>query len=584
MMTALIATALALVGLFAPLLTPSTARAQDRWNKISTSRIGWAVRQTTFDLTGRDLRAKAVRFAITEGTVRLDAATIHYAGASPVVVRLSPPLTLADGDTSRPFATTDDERVVQKVTLDLGLIGATAGTSTIEMWALQSADAAIVKAPVEAPRRYYRKSARPAAPPVAEESAPPGTDGAPPRSRGLTGEPTGGSGPPSTSAPPPPSPRAPPSAASRAPAPKQPPAARAAPPSDKPYTEIDVFFGTDRKREADRAKFDRAVAAFGTGRARALSLGKAVITVPKQGRDRGSIPRPEWDLVVARFALRAEDLARDFTVLAVDVLDRDRFTSEVRSKLATSRRFRNQAFVFIHGYFVAFDDALFRAAQIAHDLEFDGVPFVYSWPSVAGLSGYILDRGRARDARDHLREFMDNIARDTGASEVHLIAHSMGADPLLEVLRDIARSEPAAAPGQRPRFGEIILAAPDVTRDSFEQIAQQITGIRRGLTLYASANDKAMRASRFTRLGESPAGHVPRSGPVVVPEADTIDVTELDTSFFGVNHTTFAEREPLLGDIQRLIQSGLRPPAARGARFKAVASPTGGYWRFERQP
>ena len=127
----------------------------------------------------------------------------------------------------------------------------------------------------------------------------------------------------------------------------------------------------------------------------------------------------------------------------------------------------------MHGYFVTFDDALFRAAQISYDLDFDGIPFVYSWPSVAGLTGYVLDRGRARDARDQLREFIDTVAKESGAKEVHLIAHSMGADPLLEVLRDISRSEPQIARSGKPRFGEIILAAPDVTRESFELIARR---------------------------------------------------------------------------------------------------------------
>src|SRR5690606_31867120 len=142
-----------------------------------------------------------------------------------------------------------------------------------------------------------------------------------------------------------------------------------------------------------------------------------------------------------------------------------------------------------------------------------------------------LDRGRARDARDQLREFVDLIAKESGAKEVHLIAHSMGADPLLEVLRDIQRSEPQVATGGRPRFGEIILAAPDITRESFELIAGQITGLRRGMTLYASSSDRAMTVSRWTRLGESPAGYVPSSGPVVVPgAADTIDISSLDTS------------------------------------------------------
>jgi esterase/lipase superfamily enzyme len=360
-----------------------------------------------------------------------------------------------------------------------------------------------------------------------------------------------------------------------------------APEPDKKYTEVDIFFGTDRNKDADRVKFGRNVASFGSGSSNQLTLGKAVVTVPKEGREKGSIPRPEWDFIIARYSFRNEDPDRDFTVLAVDVLDRNAFIREARAKLSASRRFAGQALVFVHGYSVLFDDALFRAAQIAHDLEFDGVPFVYSWPSAGGVMGYILDRGRARDARDQLREFVSIIAKESGAKEVHLIAHSMGADPLLEVLRDLHRSEPPPTSTPKPPlFGEIILAAPDVTRDSFERIAAQITGLRRGMTLYASSRDRALTVSGWARLGEPPAGYVSSAGPVVVPDAaDTIDISSLDTSFFGLNHSTFADREALLGDMRRLISSGMRPPSTRGPEFEQIDVKGGGgshYWRYNK--
>jgi esterase/lipase superfamily enzyme len=36
-----------------------------------------------------------------------------------------------------------------------------------------------------------------------------------------------------------------------------------------------------------------------------------------------------------------------------------------------------EALVFVHGYNVNFNDAVRRAAQIAYDLEFAGIPMVY---------------------------------------------------------------------------------------------------------------------------------------------------------------------------------------------------------------
>jgi esterase/lipase superfamily enzyme len=599
----LLAFLLVLVGL------TDSAGAQDRWARINSVSAGVGSKQVLVDASGWSQGCKGIRIAVRDGTIAIEHISIVYATGRVHAENVSPPVRVSPGAQSRVFAATSDVRQVRLVTIRFSRVDRSARAATIEVWGLQDTPLRRFRGAPETSQRQFKlespqgggvpppmarraepppvarsaepppvaRSAEP--PPVARSEPPPVVASRPddaPRTRSMRMPPPAGNG--ETAAPPPP-----PSAAPGTPHPKASSRSFSTADPSKPYTEVDVFFGTDRKREADRSKFGRSVAAFGTGRSNQLTLGKAVVTVPKEGREKGSIPRPEWDLIVARFALRDEDLSRDFTVFAVDVMSERDFVREARQKLSGARRFPGQAFVFVHGYFVTFDDALFRAAQIAHDLEFDGVPFVFSWPSVAGLTGYVLDRGRARDARDQLREFIDVIAKQTGANEVHLIAHSMGADPLLEVLRDIQRTEPQIAKAGRPRFGEIILAAPDVTRESFELIAGQITGLRRGMTLYASSSDRALAASRWTRLGESPAGYVSSDGPLVVPgAADTIDISSLDTSFFSINHSTFADREALLGDIRRLIISGMRPPNTRGEAFELVQSAHGAYWRYKK--
>jgi esterase/lipase superfamily enzyme len=572
-----------------------SAIAQERWARINSATAGVGTEQVLIDASGWSNGCKGIRFVVQDGTIAIENVSIVYATGRVHAEKVSPPVRVGPGAQSRVFAATDEVRQIRLVTVRFSRMDRSAKAVTIELWGLQAAPSPSAAPPVTSQRQFKFEAPGSGGvpPPMARRAEPPresleaSRPSDVPRTRSMQ-RPAPGT---ETAAPqPPPPPVAtapsspPPSAAPSSPQPKA--ASRSlasAPDANKPYTEVDVFFGTDRKREADRSKFGRAVAAFGTGRSNQLTLGKAVVTVPKEGREKGAIPRPEWDLIVARFSLREEDLSRDFTVFAVDVMNKNDFVREARQKLAGSRRFEGQAFVFVHGYFVTFDDALFRAAQISHDLEFDGVPFVYSWPSVAGVTGYVLDRGRARDARDQLREFVDLIAKESGAKEVHLIAHSMGADPLLEVLRDIQRTEPQVAKAGRPRFGEIILAAPDITRESFELIAAQITGLRRGMTLYASSSDRAMTVSRWTRLGESPAGYVPASGPVVVPgAADTIDISSLDTSFFALNHSTFADREALLGDIRRLISSGLRPPSTRADNFELIKGEGGEYWRYKK--
>jgi esterase/lipase superfamily enzyme len=573
------------------------AHAQDRWSRVNSVTASVGSNQVLIDASGWTQGCKGIRIAVLDATIAIEHISIVYSTGRVHAEKLSPPVRVGPGARSRVFASTDDARQIRLVTLRFTRVDRAARAATIELWGLQPAPSR-PGAPAMAQRREFKLETEPrggAAPPPATRSArpaPPATEETSrmarertpsefaPRSRGMHVPAPSARAPEPMTAPP-----SEPATAARPAPPATVSRSLAAPPEpEKKYTEVDVFFGTDRKKGADRVKFGRKVASFDSGSTGQLTLGKAVVTVPKEGREKGSIPRPEWDFIISRFSLR-EDVERHFTVFAVDVLDRDAFIREARAKLAGSRRFAGQALVFVHGYFVTFDDALFRAAQIAHDLEFDGVPFVYSWPSVGGLLGYILDRGSARDARDQLREFVNLVSKESGAKEVHLIAHSMGADPLLEVLRDISNSETPVA-GSRPRFGEIILAAPDVTRESFERIASQITGIRRRMTLYASSNDRALTVSGWARLGEPPAGYVPIGGPVIVPGiVDTIDVSGLDTSFFGLNHSTFADREVLLGDMRRLISSGMRPSSNRGPEFEQVEVKGGSgshYWRYKK--
>ncbi len=341
-----------------------------------------------------------------------------------------------------------------------------------------------------------------------------------------------------------------------------------------------VFFGTDRKREADRSKWDRKLAAFSGAAATTATWGRAVVSVPKQGREKGEISRPEWDLFFTTVALRNEDLARDFALLNVDVMDRVSFLAEVKKHGQGAKAFKDQAFVFVHGYRVSFDDALFRAAQITHDLGFDGLPFVYSWPSSAGVAGYLYDERRALGAREPLRAFLEMVVKESGAKKVHLIAHSMGAQALLEVLRDI-RNIGGPDVVAKPMFNEVILAAPDVTRENFGQIADRVRGLATGMTLYASSNDRALRLSQ--KLSGASAGHVPAMGPVVVSGVDSIDVSAASTDFFSLNHSTFADRAQLLDDMRLIFEQGLRPPDQRVKSYTPVSGASGTYWKFERR-
>lgn len=392
-------------------------------------------------------------------------------------------------------------------------------------------------------------------------------------------------GAPRTAIPPPPAPApepapAPPPPAASAPDPvgsgAPPEAGAGAPPVEAAKSEqgewdvVPVFYGTDRAQKPNDKRLD-----YGSDRGRRLELGRALVTVPRIHKV-PSIERP-WAIRVFNITLyeEAEDPNRHFTMDEIKALSEQEFLALVRERLAASARYKDHAFIFVHGYNTSFDYALYRTAQIAYDLKFDGAPFAYSWPSGGGLASYTYDRESSGQAEPYLKEFVELVVNKTGAQSISIIAHSMGNQPTLQVLRDLRRSAPGNV-----RISQVILAAPDVDRDNFVNIARDIQGLASGVTLYAAGNDRALTVSRNFYGGIPRAGDVPTTGPLVLPGIDTIDVSAASMDSLGLNHSGYAENNALLQDIAALIATGMRPPKLRTPTLEEILTDHGAYWRY----
>ncbi len=348
----------------------------------------------------------------------------------------------------------------------------------------------------------------------------------------------------------------------------------APPPAESEWDIVPVFYGTDRAKLAGAQKID-----YGAERGKRLQLGHALVTVPKSHQV-PEIERP-WvyhipftNIVIWQ---EEEDPKKHFTFKEMRELGSLEFLELVRKRLAESVAYKDHALVFVHGFNTSFEFAVFRTAQMAYDLKFDGAPFVYSWPSkgALGVQDYSYDRESAGAAEPYFREFLDLVVKESGAKSISVIAHSMGNQLLLPVLRDMRRSAPEGV-----KISQVILAAPDVDRDSFEFLAREIQGISDGVTLFAAANDRALAASRQFWGGVPRAGDVPPEGPIIVPGVDTIDVTAINTEMFSLNHSGYAEKTELLNDIQLLIQTGERPPERRIPILERVTTSAGAFWRY----
>lgn len=534
-----------------PLLAQAPPSGEESTSLLAAADIAAGRDSVVIEIPRNNGRVRALRLVAAGSDVTVVRAVVTYGNGQVHFEDRGRPFRLARGERTREIDRRQEERFVDTVEIRLG---PGQGAARIEIWAVQSREGAA--------------ATRDGASPVARGPAPPATRGVPP---------------PATRGPTLPDIPGPPPSTAEGPIVGSPPRSVAPPAATRPTctqdicAEVAVLFGTDRRRETAAADAKRAF--FGAEPGQRLSLGRAVVSIPTRGRTvKGRWSRPDLDFIVWRLP-RREDWSRDFTLLAVEAMDRDAFVAASQREFAS--RGQRRAFVFVHGYNVSFDDALFRAAQIAHDTAFDGVPITYSWPSKAGIFDYNTDSTNAFHAAKRLQEFLELVTSSTGATEVHLVAHSMGTNPLLVALENIAR-------GQRreTRFGQVVLAAPDILRGQFADLVSAVRTLARGLTLYASDNDRALRLSGLNKPNEFPVGLIRDGGPpIIVDGVHSVDVSRLNTGGFSTNHSTFAEREALMNDMAALFTGGARYPHERNrsfSRLEARVPPGGVYWKWDK--
>jgi esterase/lipase superfamily enzyme len=252
----------------------------------------------------------------------------------------------------------------------------------------------------------------------------------------------------------------------------------------------------------------------------------------------------------------------------VEALEKELFVAGLRQ--AVGKAETPEALVFVHGFHVPFAEAAERAAQVAFDLEFPGVPVLYSWPSEGTLRGYTVDEANVEWSAPHFEEFLRLVLAESGARTVHVIAHSMGNRALVRALSSL-QSEPAGG----ARLRQIVFAAPDIDRDTFVELARKFNGNAERYTLYGSANDRALKISklfhRYPRAGDSGKDIALADG------VDSIDASAADTSLLG--HSYYGGVRSILADIADLLRRGQSPGDRFG--FKPREREERKYWIYQ---
>ena len=190
----------------------------------------------------------------------------------------------------------------------------------------------------------------------------------------------------------------------------------------------------------------------------------------------------------------------------VQAQEREAFVEALRKQVQASP-YRSLLIV-VHGFREAYPSALRKTAFLAHVLDIDTPVLVFDWPGDQGssLRGYRRARGVAQASGAELAETLRLITGEVQPERLWLMANSMGGQVVADAFSLLY---------QDPDFGDsqteienVMLTAPDVDHEEFnEQFKKEITALASNVTVYVSANDRALLVSRVInrglRLGES---------------------------------------------------------------------------------
>jgi esterase/lipase superfamily enzyme len=281
-----------------------------------------------------------------------------------------------------------------------------------------------------------------------------------------------------------------------------------------------IFVGTSRAIGEDGFGFDRADQA---------SFLRYDITIPLE-REPGELNWPP--------RTREPDAKRDFLTL-----DERRFGSSeefrVALKSAMSLRRQTDAVIYVHGFNTTMAEGVYRVAQMHHDLQVPGVAVHYAWPSRGSALGYLHDRESVLFSRSGFEQLLDEVAA-SGANEIVIVAHSMGAFLTMETLRQMALGDGSRA---LDRVAGVVLISPDLDLDVFRSQARDIGELPQPFFVFGSARDRVLGLSaRISGSGER-LGNLEDISTI----AD-LQVTYLDTAAFdvGAGHLNLGENPALL--------------------------------------
>ena len=318
---------------------------------------------------------------------------------------------------------------------------------------------------------------------------------------------------------------------------------------------VSVLYGTDRARASHSEMFDGI-----GGMSPDIHYGQCRVVLDEHYRRRAK-EKVSW----LGFLPKAMATGPDVQSKALSKREFDRLLSTDQGK---------GTFVFIHGFNTGFHNGAVRAAQIAYDLQLPGTPMMYCWPSQGNAAGFQPDIRAVENptVKRHCETFLEEVLEGSAGAKVHLVAHSLGARLLCEVL-------PSLSPSDVRRIGSIILIAPEIAAGDFKEQFEKKGGLREKyvekgcpILVYASSEDKAMKAAQViegkTRLGQAGADLT------VLRGLTTIDASQISVDC-GLCHN-LDDRDGVINDMYLFLHEGLPPE-----RRLLTPRPLGGLTYYE---
>ncbi|MFY0310460.1 alpha/beta hydrolase [Leisingera sp. D0M16] len=238
-----------------------------------------------------------------------------------------------------------------------------------------------------------------------------------------------------------------------------------------------VFVASVRGKEADGTYRHR--------RSSNVELMEMTVSIPS-GRKAGTL----------NFSHGNPDPQTEFTLSEqIAISERSQLASRLKEEQTDNGWPSREVTVFVHGYNVTQVEAVFRGAQIAHDIDLPGSLTVYSWPSRARPFGYAYDLDSMLYARDGLEKTLQML-KVSGVERIILVAHSMGAALAMEMLRQAEIRNPGWA---RRTLNGVVLVSPDIDVDVFNSQVSSLRSVPEPFIVMVSRKDAALNISARLR-------------------------------------------------------------------------------------